>query len=413
MTEVILERFLVAAGIGLLVGFQRESAGKPVAGFRTFTLISVAGFLCGMLRQPGADWLPAAGLAVTAGLILAAFRARGLDEEQDPGLTSQVAAVSVFLLGLAAAAGHIKVAVVVGGSITLLLHAKPWMHALARRFEPNEIRAIMQFILVGFIILPLMPDRSFGPYQALNPYGTWKLIVLMVAISLAGYLAHKAMGDRAGTVAIGLLGGAISSTATTLTFARKAAESPRAVNAAAVVIGISSAVVYARVLAEIAVVHRAGLGAMAPPLLAVMLAVAVGSLAAYAAFMRSKSELPPEPNPAGLKSAVRFGLLFALVTVAVAAANHHYGTRGLYAVAALSGLTDMDAITLSTAALVRDGGLAASTGWRMILLASMSNMLFKSVMVALLGGRGIALRAGGILLGGCAAGVAVLVFWPG
>ena len=123
----------------------------------------------------------------------------------------------------------------------------------------------MQLILVGLIILPLMPDRTFGPYQALNPYGTWKLIVLMVAISLAGYLAHKALGDRAGTVAIGLLGGAISSTATTLTFARKAAESPRAVNAATVVIGISSAVVYVRVLAEIAVVHRGGLRAMAPP----------------------------------------------------------------------------------------------------------------------------------------------------
>ena len=413
MTEVFLERFLVAAGIGLLVGFQRESAGKPVAGFRTFTLISISGFLCGMLRQPGADWLPAAGLAVTAGLILAAFRARGLDEEQDPGLTSQVAAVAVFLIGLTAAAGHIKVAVVIGGSITLLLHAKPWMHALARRFEPNETRAIMQFILVGFIILPLMPDRSFGPYHALNPYATWKLIVLMVAISLAGYLAHKALGDRAGTVAIGLLGGAISSTATTLAYARKAAEAPRAVNAAAVVIGISSAVVYVRVLVEIAAVHRGGLVAMAPPLLTVMLAVAIGSLVAYAAFLRGKSELPPEANPAGLRSALRFGVLFALVTVAVAAANHHFGTRGLYAVAALSGLTDMDAITLSTAALVRDGGLAADMGWRMILLASMSNMVFKAFMIALLGGRAIALRAGGILLGACAAGGAVLFFWPG
>ena len=413
MTEVILERFLVAAGIGLLVGFQRESAGKPVAGFRTFSLIAIAGFLCGMLRQPGADWLPATGLAVTAGLVLASFRARGLDAEQDPGLTSQVAAVAVFLVGLAAAGGQLKVAVVVGGSITLLLHAKPWMHALARRFEPSETRAIMQLILVGFIILPLMPDRAFGPYQALNPYGTWKLIVLMVAISLAGYLAHKALGDRAGTVAIGLLGGAISSTATTLAFARKAAESPRAVNAAAVVIGISSAVVYVRVLAEIAVVHRGGLKAMAPPLLAVMLAVILGALVAYAAFLRGKSELPPEPNPAGLKSAVRFGLLFALVTVAVAAANHHYGTRGLYAVAALSGLTDMDAITLSTSGLVREGRLTADTGWRMILLASMSNMLFKAVMVGMLGGRGIALRAGGILVGACAAGGAVPVFWPG
>jgi uncharacterized membrane protein (DUF4010 family) len=270
----------------------------------------------------------------------------------------------------------------------------------------------MQLVLISLIILPVLPDRPFGPYQVLNPFQIWWMVVLIVGLSLAGYLAFKLFGANAGSALSGLLGGLISSTATTVSYARRTRETPETSRLAAVVIAIASAVVFGRVLVEVAAVAPGDLMEMGPPIGAMLGFAAVLSLAAWL-LSRDRGGEPPEPeNPADLKAALVFGALYAGILLAVAFARDRFGTAGLYTVAALSGLTDMDAITLSTSRLVAGGRLDPSDGWRAILLAGLANLAFKAGIVAFLGSRRLLGRVAvlfGLMLAG---GGVILLLWP-
>jgi uncharacterized membrane protein (DUF4010 family) len=277
------------------------------------------------------------------------------------------------------------------------------------RIGEKDLRAIMQFVLIALVILPVLPDRDMGPYGVLNPFQIWWMVVLIVGLSLAGYVAYKLFGAGAGTVLAGILGGLISSTATTASYARRSRESPELSRLAALVVMLASTVVFGRVLVEIAAVARGRLLDLAPPLAAMLGICALVSGAAWLLGRDGEEELPKQENPAELKAALLFGALYAAVLLAVAFARDRFGTAGLYTVAALSGLTDMDAITLSTSRLVQASQLDPGTGWRAILLASMANLGFKAGIVAVLGSRAllgrIALLFGAALAGGG------LIFW--
>jgi len=239
------------------------------------------------------------------------------------------------------------------------------------------------------------------------------MVVLMVGISLSGYVAFKLIGAKAGTLLGGLMGGLISSTATTASYARRSAESPGSANLAALVIMIASTSVFARVLVEVGTVAPGSFVQIAPPLAVMLVACCLIATVAFALDRRQSARMPAQENPAELKSALIFGALFAVVILAVATAKDRFGSGGLDTVAVLSGLTDMDAITLSTAQLVKDGRLDAATGWRVILIASMSNLMFKAGIVALLGDRGLLRRV--LILFGLAllSGGGILWLWPG
>jgi uncharacterized membrane protein (DUF4010 family) len=234
----------------------------------------------------------------------------------------------------------------------------------------------------------------------------------MVGISLAGYVAFKIFGAKAGTLLGGLLGGLVSSTATTASYARRSTKLPGSANLAALVIMIASTTVFVRVLVEVAAVAPGNFMQIGPPLATMLAACCVIAAVAFR-FNRDRSaELPAQENPAELKSALIFGALYAVVILAVAAAKDHFGSSGLYAIAVLSGLTDMDAITLSTAQLVNNGTIEINTGWRVILVASLSNLAFKAGIVAALGNRGL-LRRISILFGlAVLSGLAILLLWP-
>jgi len=239
------------------------------------------------------------------------------------------------------------------------------------------------------------------------------MVVLIVGISLAGYGGYRLLGAQAGGWMAGLLGGLISSTATTVSYSKRAADAAGATALACRVIVTASAVLFLRVLVEITAVAPRHLGSLAPPLLLMGGLLAGAALADWRHRPGGEAALPPQGNPSELPSALLFGALFAVVLVAVAWAEDQLGNRGLYAVAALSGLTDMDAITLSTAQLVRADRLPSSQGWRLILVGALANLLFKGGVVGLWGGRAL-LRAvvrrwapaalGGLLL---------LLLWPG
>jgi hypothetical protein len=260
------------------------------------------------------------------------------------------------------------------------------------------------------------PDAGAAPVaetgaarQALDRAET---VVLIVGISLAAYIASKLLGARVGTLLGGALGGLISSTAATVSYARRTRGAAEAVDGAAIMIVIASTIVFVRVLFEVAVVAPEVLTAVAAPL-GVVLAL-LGAIAA-ASYARARRALRPPAHigaPSDLRAAIVFGGLYAAVLFAVALAKEHLGERGLFAVAALSGLTDVDAITLSTAQLLKAGRLDLDTGWRLILTGALANLVFKAAAVAVLGHRRLFARIAlqfGIALAG---GAAVLAFWP-
>ena len=401
-------QLFVALGLGLLVGLQRERVDPSIAGIRTFALITVLGALAALLGRSFGGWIVAVGLLAVAGLVMSGNLVRLSRGDAEPGQTTELAAAVMYCVGTLVFLAPLAVPVVLAGAVAVLLHSKEPLHRFVDRMGERDLRAIMQFVLIALVILPILPDRPFGPYRVLNPYQAWWMVVLIVGLSLAGYVAYKLFGARAGTVLSGVLGGLISSTATTVSYARRTKETPEASRLAALVILIASTVVFGRVLVEMAAVAPGRLLRMGMPIGAMLGVLTAVSLLAWL-LGRDRDAEPPEPgNPAELKSALVFGALYAAVLLAVAFARDRFGTAGLYTVAVISGLTDVDAITLSTSRLVAGGGLDPGTGWRAILLASLSNLVFKAGIVAVLGSRallgriallfGLALAGGGLIL---------------
>jgi len=399
--------------LGLLVGLQRERREHSVAGIRTFPLITVSGTVCALLAQPFGGWILAAGWLAVAALFVAAHMARVRTNPSDFGLTTEMAGLLMFGVGAFLVVGSMSVAVVCGGAVAVLLQWKKPLHEFASGLEEGDIAAIMQFVLITLVILPVVPNRAYGPFAVLNPYKIWLMVVLIVGVSLTGYVAYKLFGARAGVLLGGLLGGLASSTATTVSYARISRQSGgETAETSALVILLASAVMYARLLVVLAAVLPGHFLTLAGPL-AAMLGLCV--LVAAGSYQKATKQALPamkHTNPAELKSALLFGLLFAVILLASAAAQRYLGHRGLYALAAVSGLTDVDAISLSTAQLVDSNQLTDWLGWRLILVATLANFVFKLGTVVVLGERRllrlIAARFGVVVLGG----LVLLWLWP-
>lgn len=417
--EPTLLRLGLALALGLLVGLQRERAASRVAGVRTFALITLFGAVAGLTVAPFGPWLVPAGALALAALLVVGNIAK-LRIDPDPGLTTEVTALLMFAVGAYLVVGHLGAAVAVSGAVVLLLHFKEPMHHVVRSMGEGDMAAIMQFALVTLVILPVLPDRAFGPHDVLNPREIWWMVVLIVSINLAGYVASKVFGTRSGALLGGALGGLISSTATTVSLARRsravvagAHGTPAQAGLAALVIIVASTVAFLRVLLEIAVVAPSLLAEVAAPLGAMLGCLLAVSAAAYL-LERGQGSAPfgEQGNPADLKLALIFGALYAIVILAVAVAQHRYGDAGMYPVAVISGMTDTDAITLSTSNLAAQGRLGAPTAWRLILLAVLANIAFKGACACVLGSAGLRRRIVVLFGLALAGGAAILRFWP-
>jgi uncharacterized membrane protein (DUF4010 family) len=221
------------------------------------------------------------------------------------------------------------------------------------------------------------------------------MVVLIVGINLSGYIVYKFLGEKTGLVMGGVLGGLISSTATTVSYSRRTANDSDSVRSAAIIIAVASAIVFGRVILEIATVAPSFLPVAVQPLLVMMLAMAISAFVMWFWGRGQAEAMPPQENPTELKSALLFSLLYAVLLLAIEFAQERYGGRGLYFVAGLSGLTDVDAITLSTSRMVMLDRISADQGWRLIVLATMSNLIFKALIVAALGHRQLLGRISG------------------
>jgi uncharacterized membrane protein (DUF4010 family) len=399
--------------LGLLIGLQRQRVESSIGGIRTFPLIAALGTICGLVAEIHGAWIIAAGLVALAALLVVSNLMSARAGSNDAGQTSEVAALLVYGIGAYIVVGEPALAVVLGGVIAVLLHLKHPLHAFAARIGEQDVTAIMQFVLISLVVLPVLPNRAFGPYDTLNPFQTWLMVVLIVAISLVGYVAHKLLGAKQGALLGGALGGLVSSTATTVSFARRAASTPSSVGLSALVIMVASGVVYLRVLTEVSVVAPGQLRTMLPPLVAMLGACAAIALVLALGQRDRKAVAAEQGNPANLRLAMTFGAVYAAISFIVTASKAEFGVRALYPVAMLSGLTDVDAITLSTAQLANQGRLHPDMAWRMILLATLSNFAFKGGLSAVIGGRELLMRLAPAFCAAILTGAGILWLWPG
>lgn len=403
----------LALGMGLLVGLQREWSHHEVAGIRTFALITLLGCTAVLIGEAaGSVWVFPTGLGALALLVVMAGVTRHRAGPVDPGLTTEIAILVMYLVGGAVGAGFHIQAMVLGAVVAVLLQAKNPLHGLVHSLGPGDIRAIYQFVLVALVILPVLPDQGFGPFGVLNPFRIWLMVVLIVGISIVSYVSFRLLGRKGGTLAAGILGGMISSTATTVSYARQSRERPGIIPSAGMVVVLASVVMFVRVLAEVALVAGEHLADVLLPLSIVPAVLLVTLVARRPGSTAEEGVLDAPDPPSELRTAILFGLLYSLVLVGVAFARSHLGAGGLYAVAALSGLTDVDAITLSTAQLMRSGEVDPATGWRLILVGSLANLLFKGVAVGVLAPAGLGRRVGWSFGAALLAGVAVFLFLP-
>jgi uncharacterized membrane protein (DUF4010 family) len=419
-TRLIFEQLGISLLLGLLVGLQRQHSEPLIAGIRTFPLIAVLGTLAAAFDQiRGSGWLVPSGFVGLAAMVIVS-KVFGLRrDDTDPGITTESAILLMYVVGAYVVLGDRLVAIAVGAGVAVLLQFKPELHGIAARLGDEDLRAIMTFVLITCIVLPVLPNRTYelaSPLNVLNPFEIWTMVVVMVGISLGGYLTYKFLGRNAGTLLGGLLGGAISSTATTASYARRARENPDSSWLVTVVIAIASSVAYVRVILEIAVVAPQHFASLAVPIMVMLATSALVAGVLWLGVRRSSTEIPQQRNPTELRSAVLFAGLYAGILMSLSAAKSYFGGRGLYVVAILSGLTDMDAITLSASRLVGlapdRGGIAPTQGWRIIVLAIAANLFFKWAMCVVVGQGRLAWRVAAVFAAPIVVGGILLWFWP-
>lgn len=375
---------VIALGLGLLVGLQRESQART-AGLRTFALVTLGGAIAGMLVPAAGGWVVGSGLLAVA--ILGAIDHFADNENGRTGLTTEAAMVAMYLIGVVVTVLDERLGVVLAGTVAVLLQAKARFRKVMDRLGDDDVRAIMQFTLLSLVILPILPNRDFGPWSVLNLFEIWLLVVLIVGINLAGYIAWKFVRADTGALLTGILGGVISSTAATVSYSRRTREQTDGAAMSAVVIMIATAVVLIRVVIEIAVVAPQILRSVVVPIAVVFAVAATLSVAMWWRVRGQAADMPQQQNPTMLRAALIFGVLYAVVLIAVAWVKEAAGDSGLYVVAAVAGLTDVDAITLSTAQMAKAGEIGPALTWRVILVAFVSNLVFKAGIIAAIGSR--------------------------
>jgi uncharacterized membrane protein (DUF4010 family) len=384
----------IALAAGLIVGAERGwqeragTEGSRIAGIRTFSLIGLLGGLWQLVAGDNAIAFGCGFLALA--LVMAAAHYAESQEDRDYGVTTIIATLITFALGALAVRGERSVATAGAAVVAALLNLKPVLHRWLERIKPAEIRAALKLLLVSLVILPILPDKGYGPWEALNPYKLWLLVVLIAAISFAAYVAIRIAGTRSGILLTGLLGGLVSSTAVTVQLARMSKAAGQA-NIFAAGTLVACGTMFLRILIIISIIN----GALWSELWLPMVAMAL-PLAATAFVLARKGGTPEVAelqlrNPVELLAAVRFGAILAGIFLLSKAVREYWGSAGFYLVAAVAGVADVDAISISAARMTGDE-FPIETAARAIIIAAMVNTTTKAALSSSIGGRALGLR---------------------
>ena len=394
MQQAIFYRFGVALFIGILTGLQREHVSDEIsnrsremfAGVRTFALMSLAGCTAALV----ADLLSSPLVFVCiflllGGMVAAAYVVTAWHGEV--GLTTEMAAIVTILAGALCFWDQIPLAAALSVITTTLLSFKFELHKLAKRITQEDIIATLKFAIITIIILPILPNTSFWPtpFDVLNPYNIWLMVILISGISFLGYILMKLVGTNRGIGITGLLGGIVSSTAVTLSFSQRSHKNQQLAKPFALAIMLAWTIMFGRIIIEVATVNPSLLRLVLRPM---ALAGAIGlAFCAFFYFSPYTDEVGEVQlsNPFELKPAVQFGLIYALILLVARTAHFYFGETGVYVSSVISGLADVDAITLTMAEFSKVGSVELETAARAIILATISNTVVKGGMVFVMG----------------------------
>jgi uncharacterized membrane protein (DUF4010 family) len=406
----------VALAIGLLIGLERgwhereAEEGSRIAGVRTYGLIGLLGGVVGLLAGEFGQLLLGLGFIGLAGAVTTAyvlqFRAEG-----DIGITSLAAVLLTFALGALAASGEVALASAASVVTTLLLSYKPLLHEWVGALEAKELQAGIKLLLISVVLLPVLPNQGYGPWDALNPHAIWWMVVLVAAISFTGYFAVKLGGTRRGALFTGIFGGLASSTALTLHFSRSAKKNAGAAPLLSMGILLACGTMFPRMVLVATVLSRDLLLPLAVPGAVMASCVYLPAFFYWRQEKTGKADMKsPLKNPLELKAALSFGVLLAAVLLLGKALQDAFGEAGVLALAAASGITDVDAITLSLARMTSED-LALRTATLGIVIAAAVNSVTKGAMAAVIGGPAVGLRVGAPLAVCALAGLLATWLW--
>lgn len=404
MDETIIVRLGVALGLGLIIGIERgwetrgASEGMRTAGVRTFGFAGLLGALAAFLAAELGWGVFAAALLGVAGLTVTSYAVTAR-ASQDYGITTELVLLLTFGLGALAMLDHAIEAVAAAVVTALVLGFKRELHRSLERLERSELRATLQLLAIALVVLPLVPNRGLGPWQALNPRLIGLLVLLIASISYAGYFSIRLLGTRRGLLLTAVLGGLTSSTAVAVSFARMAGQHAASPALLGLGIGLAAGTMAPRLLLEVAVVERSLVGLVWLPL---AILGAVPLLAALAMASRARAgEAAPQValrNPLDLEAALLYGAILTALFLAVHVVKEWFGEAGVYGLAALSGVADVDAIAISLANGVGDQALDEMIAARGIVIAALVNTLVKAAIASVIGGRSLARWCGGVLV---------------
>lgn len=413
MDSEALSRLTVALAIGLLVGLERgwqtrdAEDNRRAAGFRTFALSGLLGGVTGLVALK-------TSAAVIGWVFLgymgafAAFHWLEARSEGRASVTSVVAGMLTFLLGTMAVVGDLQLAIACAVGMTVLLALREPLHRWINSLSWQEIRAVLTLLAMSFLLLPLLPNRPIDPWNAINPHRIWLLAIMIATISFAGYVAVKALGNRLGVFMAAGAGGLASSTATTLALARLAREHPSSSGLLSAGILVASGVMMLRTGA-IALALNAAL--FSPLIPALLTAAAVLGIGAAVLWFRSVQQETPDlqiANPLEIGTAIKLAALLAAVMLAAELVRRMFGGIGVFVVAALSGVADVDAVTISMARMA-GGDVDPNTAAHAIMIAIAVNTVSKTIVAGSVGNRKVGFLVGGISAAALAAGLAVAI----
>jgi len=376
-------RFAAALGIGVLIGIQRESSTvspeeRLFAGVRTFALISLLGYAAALAAAQLESAMPFMGVVLIFGVLLALSYQHDVMVDK-LGMTTEIATIISFITGAMCYWDMVPLAAALGVTVTLLLTLKTQSRAFAHAITPNDIYAILKFAIISTIVLPVLPNRAFGPppFGVLNPYKIWLMVVFISGISFLGYVMIKTMGAQRGIGLTGLLGGVASSTAVTVSFSERSRKNQKLTRPFAFALILAWTVMFVRVIVVLLALNpQMAYRVMMPMLAATLAGGAYGAYLYFAQRSYDKEDMHFE-NPFELKPALKFGLIYAVTLLISKAAQVYFGDTGVYVSSFISGLADVNAITLSMVDLTQAGDLSLTTAARATVIAALANTLFK------------------------------------